>query len=202
MIDSLRGDLLVKGEGHAVVECHGVGYLLQISSGTLAALPAQGKVRLLVHYSVSVDVRSGQSEHKLFGFTNAEERQFFRQLIEVQGVSATIGMSIMGAHPVERLRSAILNGDESVLRSVKGIGPKLAQRVVGELRGKLLKGPIADPLTAAGTGNSLRAEALQALVSLGLDRMKAERSLSQVLNDNKDNTPELADVIRLALKNQ
>jgi holliday junction DNA helicase RuvA len=202
MIDSLRGDLLFKGEGHAVVECHGVGYLLQISSGTLAALPAQGNVRLLVHYSVSVDVRSGQSEHKLFGFTNAEERQFFRQLIEVQGVSATIGMSIMGAQPVERLRSAILNGDESVLRSVKGIGPKLAQRVVGELRGKLLKGPIADPLAVAGTGNSLRAEALQALVSLGLDRMKAERSLSQVLNDNKDNTPELADVIRLALKNQ
>ncbi|MBK6777896.1 MAG: hypothetical protein IPG74_19380 [Flavobacteriales bacterium] len=147
MIDSLRGDLLVKGEGHAVVECHGVGYLLQISSGTLAALPAQGNVRLLVHYSVSVDVRSGQSEHKLFGFTNAEERQFFRQLIEVQGVSATIGMSIMGAQPVERLRSAILNGDESVLRSVKGHRPQAGPARGGRVAGQIAQGA---PCRSAG----------------------------------------------------
>lgn len=202
MIESLKGELLEKGEGHAVVECHGVGYLLQISSGTLAALPAKGPVRLLVHYSVSVDVRSGQSEHKLFGFTTADERHLFRQLIEVQGVSATIGMSIMGAQPAERLRSAILNGDERALRSVKGIGPKLAQRVVSELRSKLLKEPITVPLALSGGGNSLRAEALQALVSLGLDRAKAERSLSHVLEEHKGDTPELADVIRRALKNQ
>lgn len=202
MIESLKGELLEKGEGHAVVECHGVGYLLQISSGTLAALPTKGPVRLLVHYSVSVDVRSGQSEHKLFGFTTAEERHFFRQLIEVQGVSATIGMSIMGAQPLERLRSAILNGDEGALRSVKGIGPKLAQRVVGELRSKLLKEPITKSLAHSGGGNSLRGEALQALVSLGLDRAKAERSLTQVLEEHKGDTPELADVIRRALKNQ
>lgn len=202
MIESLKGELLEKGEGHAVVECHGVGYLLQISSGTLAALPAKGPVRLLVHYSVSVDVRSGQSEHKLFGFTTADERHLFRQLIEVQGVSATIGMSIMGAQPAERLRSAILNGDEGALRSVKGIGPKLAQRVVSELRSKLLKEPITVPLALSGGGNSLRAEALQALVSLGLDRAKAERSLSHVLEEHKGDTPELADVIRRALKNQ
>lgn len=173
MIESLKGELLEKGEGHAVVECHGVGYLLQISSGTLAALPAKGPVRLLVHYSVSVDVRSGQSEHKLFGFTTADERHLFRQLIEVQGVSATIGMSIMGAQPAERLRSAILNGDEGALRSVKGIGPKLAQRVVSELRSKLLKEPITVPLALSGGGNSLRAEALQALVSLGLEDRKS-----------------------------
>lgn len=202
MIDSLRGEVLSSGDGTAVVECHGVGYLLQVSAATLAALPTKGPVGLLVHYSVSVDVRSGQSEHKLFGFTTAEERQFFRQLIEVQGVSATIGMAILGAAPVDRLRSAILNGDESVLRSVKGIGPKLAQRVVSELRGKLLKEPILAPITSGGMGNSLRGEALQALVSLGLDRAKAERSLTNVLQEHKDNTPELADVIRLALKNQ
>ncbi|MEO8068883.1 MAG: Holliday junction branch migration protein RuvA [Flavobacteriales bacterium] len=202
MIDSLKGDLLEKGEGHAVVDCNGVGYLLHISSGTLAALPSKGPVRLLVHYSVSVDVRSGQSEHKLFGFTSADERHFFRQLIEVQGVSANIGMAIMGAQPVERLRSAVLNGDEGALRSVKGIGPKLAQRVVAELRSKLLKEPITVPLAHSGGGNSLRTEALQALVSLGLDRAKAERSLTHVLEENKGDTPELADVIRRALKNQ
>lgn len=202
MIDSLRGELLSSGDGTAVVECHGVGYLLLVSAATSAALPAKGPVRLLVHYSVSVDVRSGQSEHKLFGFTSHEERQFFRQLIEVQGVSATIGMAILGAAPVDRLRGAILNGDEGVLRSVKGIGPKLAQRVVAELRGKLLKEPIIAPIASGGMGNSLRGEALQALVSLGLDRAKAERSLTSVLQEHKDNTPELADVIRLALKNQ
>ena len=202
MIDSLRGDLAEKAPGHAVVECHGVGYLVHITANTYGDLPERGPCKLFIHYAVSVDVRSGLSEHKLFGFINTEERHLFRQLIGVQGVSTTIGLAILGGKRTEDLRVAILNGDESVLKSVKGIGPKLAQRIVGELRGKLSNEPIERVLAnAGGGGNTLRAEALSALVSLGLDRAKAERSLQRVLSERAEDAPSLEELIRLSLKN-
>lgn len=202
MIDSLRGELVERSPGHAVVECHGVGYLVHITANTHGDLPERGPCKLYIHYSVSVDVRSGQSEHRLFGFLNTEERHLFRQLIGVQGVSSTIGLSIMGSKRPGELRVAILSGDESALKSVKGIGPKLAQRIVGELRGKLSSEPMEHVLVhAGGGGNTLRAEALSALVSLGLDRAKAERSLQRVLSDRGEEAPPLEELIRLSLKN-
>ena len=201
MIESLRGELAEKVPGHVVVDCHGVGYLVHVSAATYGELPERGVVKLHVHYAVSVDVRSGQSDHKLFGFLDTQERHLFRQLIDVQGVSATIGMAIMGSRRPDELRVAIMNGDESVLKSVKGIGPKLAQRIVGELRGKLSGEPIERVLASAGGGgNTLRAEALAALVSLGLDRAKAERSLQRVMTEH-DSPPPLEELIRLSLKN-
>ncbi len=201
MIDSLRGDLAEKAPGHAVVDCHGVGYLVHITANTYGDLPERGACKLYIHYAVSVDVRSGQSEHKLFGFVNTEERHLFRQLISVQGVSTTIGLAILGSKRADDLRVAIMNGDESALKSVKGIGPKLAQRIVTELRSKLTNEPIERVLAAAGGGgNTLRAEALSALVSLGLDRAKAERSLQRVMSEHED-TPALEELIRLSLKN-
>src|SRR5690606_12061981 len=120
-------------------------------------------VRVPVHYAVTVDVRSGQSEHRLFGFINAQERALFRQLITVQGVSATLGMAILGTRRAEDLRGAIVAGDESALRGIKGIGPKLAQRIIAEL-GPVLAGVAFTPAPAAG--NTVRSEALSALVSL------------------------------------
>lgn len=205
MIDSLRGELVERAPGHAVVECHGVGYLVHIGAGTLSGLPERGPCKLYIHYAVSVDVRSGQSEHRLYGFADAGERQLFRQLIGVQGVSTTIGLAILGARRADDLRLAIMHGDESVLKSVKGIGPKLAQRIVTELRERLLNEPVGRPLEAAplpaGGGNTLRAEALSALISLGLDRAKAERSLQSVLNERKSDPPPVEELIRLTLKN-
>jgi holliday junction DNA helicase RuvA len=202
MIESLRGDLAEKSPGHAVVECHGVGYRVHITANTYNDLPERGTCKVYIHYAVSVDVRSGLSEHRLYGFTNTEERHLFRQLIEVQGVSTTIGLAILGAKRADDLRAAILNGDESALKSVKGIGPKLAQRIVSELRGKLSNEPLERVLAVAGGGgNTVRAEALSALVSLGLDRAKAERSLQRVLSEHADGPPALEELIRLSLKN-
>ncbi|HMU15434.1 MAG: Holliday junction branch migration protein RuvA [Bacteroidetes bacterium] len=202
MIDSLRGEIAEKAPGHVVVECHGVGYLVLVTANTLAGLPAQGPCKLFIHYAVSVDVRSGQSEHKLFGFISTEERHMFRQLIGVQGVSATLGMAILGARQTDELRVAILNGEEHMLKAVKGIGPKLAQRIVTELRGKLADEPVQQVLAVAGGGgNTLRAEALSALVSLGLDRARAERALQKSLAEREGDTPPLEELIRTALKN-
>jgi holliday junction DNA helicase RuvA len=201
MIDSLNGELLERGQDHVVVDCRGVGYLVMVSASTLQRLPASGAVRMHVHYSVTVDVRSGSSDHRLFGFLNADERQLFRRLIDVQGVSATIGMAILGARSAEEVHTAVLTGNVQALRSVKGIGPKLAERIIAELQGKLAG--VAAPITGgtAGVGNTLRSEALSALVSLGLDRMKAERALHAVLQEHGDTPPALETVIKLALKN-
>lgn len=202
MIDSLRGEIAERTPAHAVVECNGVGYLVHITANTYGDLPQRGACKLFIHYTVSMDVRSGQSEHKLYGFLDKEERHLFRQLIGVQGVSSTIGLAILGARRAADLRTAIMHGDESALKSVKGIGPKLAQRIVQELREKLSMDPIeklAGP--SIGGGNTLRSEALSALISLGLDRAKAERSLQRVLDERKNDPPEVEELIRLTLKN-
>ena len=202
MIDSLNGELLEHGADHVVIDCHGVGYLVHAPASVLAQLPARGTCRLFIHYSVSVDVRSGQSEHRLFGFRHADERQFFRRLIEVQGVSATLGLAILSARSADEVRAAIVMGDEGALKGIKGIGPKLAQRIIGELQGKLTGA--AAPLAlggAKGAGNTLRAEELSALVTLGLDRAKAERALQGVLSERGSEAPPLEELIKLTLKN-
>ena len=202
MIDSLRGEIAERTPTYAVVECNGVGYLVHITANTYGDLPERGACKLFIHYAVTMDVRSGQSEHRLFGFLDREERHLFRQLINVQGVSSTIGLAILGARRATDLRTAIMSGDESALKSVKGIGPKLAQRIVQELREKLSTDPI-EKLggRSLGGGNTLRSEALSALISLGLDRAKAERSLQRVLDERKNDPPEVEELIRLTLKN-
>ncbi len=202
MIDSLCGEIAERTPSYTVVECNGVGYLVHITANTYGDLPVRGVCKLFIHYTVSMDVRSGQSEHKLIGFLDKEERHLFRQLISVQGVSSTIGLAILGARRAADLRTAIMHGDESALKSVKGIGPKLAQRIVQELRDKLAMDPIeklAGP--SIGGGNTLRSEALSALISLGLDRAKAERSMQRVLDERKNDPPEIEELIRLTLKN-
>lgn len=201
MIDSLNGDVLEKGHDHVVLECHGIGYLVHVPASQIEVLPATGRCRLHVHYTVTVDVRSGSSEHRLFGFQLRDERQLFRRLIEVQGVSATIGMAIMGARSAQDIHTAILTGDAAALQRVKGIGPKLAQRIVAELQGKLAGVALPAGGAVPVGGNTLKAEALSALVSLGLDRAKAEKALHAVLQERAGEEPALEEVIRYTLKN-
>jgi Holliday junction DNA helicase RuvA len=201
MIDSLNGELLERGQDHVVLDCGGVGYLVNVGPRTLAELPVTGKVRVHVHYAVTVDVRSGSSDHRLYGFKHPDERQLFRRLIEVQGVSATIGMAILGARSAADVHTAVLTGQEEVLRSVKGIGPKLAQRIVAELRGKLAAGPMPTGAAPVPVGNTVKAEALSALLSLGLDRVKAERALAAVLSEPNSADAGVESLIKMALKN-
>jgi Holliday junction DNA helicase RuvA len=202
MITSLRGELIAKNPTYAEIECHGVGYGVHISLTTYGELPEKGPCRLLVDYLVSVDVRSGASDHRLFGFTTDQERELFRKLVQVQGVSSTIAMSMLGALRPSELSSSIIGGDISALKGIKGIGPKLAQRIITELASKLT----GQDLTAGdsiiqGSSNTLKAEALSALISLGMDRTKAERALQGVLNERKGEEVGLEDLIRTTLKN-
>ena len=201
MIDSLNGDVLEIGVDHVVLDCRGVGYLVQAPTSVLAQLPKQGSFRLFVHYAVTIDVRSGSSEHRLFGFRHRDDRQLFRRLIDVQGVSATIGMTIMGARSAAEIHTAILVGDESMLKGVKGIGPKLAQRIIAELQGKLAGIQLPTGGAEHHPGNTLKSEALSALTSLGVDRLKAERALNAVIQERSGDAPTVEELIKLTLKN-
>lgn len=202
MITSLKGELIHRSPTYAEIECGGVGYGVTISLNTYSELPDKGPCRLMVDYLVSVDVRSGASDHKLFGFSSMSEKQLFRKLIGVQGVSSSIAMSMLGAMKPGELVGAICGGDLSALKGIKGIGPKLAQRIIGELA-KTLSGADSSVSVGevAGKGNTLRSEALSALISLGLDRTKAERALQKVLKERSGEELGLEDLIRTTLKN-
>ena len=197
MITSLSGELIERTNTYAVIECCGVGYLVNISQKTYSGLPEKGPCTLLTHFTVSVDVRSGASEHKLFGFSHKEERTVFRKLISVSGVSSTLGMLILSSMDAAQLQRAVMEGDTKRISTVKGIGPKLAERIIVELRGKL--DPLELSTGVGGSGNTVKGEALSAMSSLGVDRIKAERVLQEILK-NKGESITLEELIKAALK--
>lgn len=166
----------------AIIDCQGVGYELRISGHTYEALKDES-CTLLAHYAVSVDVRSGASNHQLFGFITKGERDMFRQLITVSGVSSSIAMSIMSALSLDQLQRAIINGDDKMFKTVKGIGPKLAQRIVIELAEKVVLSDM-DVENSPGKGNMVKQEALAALCSLGFDRVRADKTLNALIKDS------------------
>ena len=198
MITSLSGELIERTASYAIVECCGVGYMLNISLNTYSALPENGACSILCHFSVTVDVRSGASTHKLFGFSSSEEREIFRKLISVSGVSSTLAMVILSSMELGQLQRAIVSGDAKMVSSVKGIGPKLAERIIVELRDKLGALPQQANVLNGG-GNTLKGEALSALSSLGVDRTKAERVLQGIIEGSGDDIA-LEELIRKALK--
>ena len=155
MIEFIAGNFAEKTPSHVVVEANGIGYLVHVSLSTYEEINVLNAGKLLIHYSVSVDVRSGESKHQLYGFSSSHERQLFRQLITVSGVSSSISSTILSAFKAHEIQSVIVNGDSQTLTTVKGVGPKLAQKIVGELREKLAKSDFASDISKS-SGNSLR----------------------------------------------
>lgn len=184
MISFIKGRLAEKTPNTAIIDCNGVGYELRISAHTYSALNDES-CTLLAHYSVSVDVRSGASNHQLYGFLSKAERDMFRQLITVSGVSAGIAMSIMSALHLEQLQRAILERDDKMFKTVKGIGPKLAQRIVMELSEKIILTESLQDISPS-MGNMAKQEALAALCSLGFDRSQADKTLNALINDSDE----------------
>jgi Holliday junction DNA helicase RuvA len=161
MIAKLRGLLDAFAADHAVVDVGGVGYLVFASTRTLAALgPVGGEVVLHTVMQVSED------DIRLIGFASGEERDWFRLLTSVQGVGARVALAILSTLPGDDLHRAVASGDSAMIARSPGVGPKLAQRVVNELKdkvGALALGP-AGPKPAAG---SAAADAVSALLNLG-----------------------------------
>jgi len=192
MITQIRGRLVEKNPTEVVVDCNGVGYLLHISLNTYAALPADENVILYTHLSVREDA------HTLFGFINKTERAIFKFLISVSGVGPSIARTMLSSMTSEEIQQAIASDNVAVIQSVKGIGVKTAQRVIVDLKDKILKTFDIDAISS-GANNTNKDEALSALEVLGFQRKQSEKLVTTIVKENGDATVE--QIIKLALKN-
>lgn len=176
MIAYLKGELTFKSPTYVVVEVAGVGYHVKISLNTYTQIEKMERVKLLTHLHIKEDA------HTLFGFAEAPERSLFQHLISVSGVGPATAQLMLSSLAPDELRHAILAEDLATLKKVKGIGAKSAQRIILDLKDKLLK----DSGGEAGVlplpqDNTIRQEALMALVSLGINRAQAQKALNRVL---------------------
>ena len=192
MITRVRGRLIEKNPAEVVIDCNGVGYLLHISLNTYAALPSDENVVLYTHLSIREDA------HTLFGFINKTERAIFKFLISVSGVGPSIARTMLSSMTSEEIQQAIASENVAVIQSVKGIGAKTAQRVIVDLKDKILKTFDIDEISV-GVNNTNKDEALSALEVLGFQRKQSEKLVSAIVKENTDATVE--QIIKLALKN-
>jgi holliday junction DNA helicase RuvA len=189
MLHHLRGTLVAKTPTHVVVECGGLGYLIQISLTTFGELPDGGEVKLLLHPVYREDAQL------LFGFASELEREVFLMLNSVSGVGASTARVILSTLRPEEALSVVANGDSGSLQRIKGIGAKTAQRIVVDVRDKAVKLGASSPLAAGGS--SARSEALEALLVLGFARPAVEKALSALAAEAADANVE--DLIKRAL---
>jgi len=195
MIAYLRGKLVHKEPTHVIIDVGGVGYQASISFNTFADIKDKEDIRLATYLHVREDA------HLLFGFSTEAEKSMFLNLTSVNGVGPNTAMVMLSSLPPAELRAAILREDAATLQAVKGIGGKTAQRLILELRDKLRKAPADGSPTLPGTsGNTLRQEALTALVTLGISRASAESSIDAILRKSGI-TISLEDLVKQALKN-
>lgn len=196
MISYLKGRLVHKEPTFVVVDVNGVGYHVIISLQTFSEIKDQEQITLFTHLNIREDA------HILFGFSRENERRLFQNLISVNGVGPSTAIVMLSYMSNEELRTAIVREDVTALQRIKGIGGKTAQRVIIELKDKLRKDSPEDALQSiSGTGhNTLRNEALSALITLGIGKSAAEKSVDAVLKKS-GNTVTLEDLVKQALKN-
>ncbi len=189
MYEYLSGRLASLTPANAVIDCHGVGYLTEITLNTYSAIQEKEEVRLWVHEIIREDA------HLLYGFFTQKEREMFRLLIGVNGVGAATARMMLSSLSVEELQSAIASQDVKMVQRVKGVGAKTAQRIVMELQDQALPGNMGIGTIAAAPVNRNKEEALSALVMLGFPKANADKVLQPL-----DGTLAVEALIKEALK--
>lgn len=192
MIAHLKGRLIEKNPTDVVIECNGVGYALNISLHTYSKITSEENITLYTHMLVREDA------HTLYGFADKTEREIFRLLISVNGVGAGIARTMLSSMSPLQIRDAIAANDVATIQSIKGIGAKTAQRVLLDLKDKILKVYGIDEVSSA-VNNTNKNEALSALEVLGFTRKQAEKVVDTILKNNPEYTVEA--IIKNALKN-
>lgn len=192
MITQIRGRLVEKNPTYVVVDCGGVGYMLHISLQTFSKLPDQEAVLLYTHLSIREDA------HTLYGFADKTEREVFKFLVSVSGVGPSTARTMLSSMTTEEIQQAIASENVALIQSVKGIGAKTAQRVIVDLRDKILKTFDLDEISVPQS-NTNREEALTALEVLGFTRKQSDKVVAAILQENPDASVER--LIKLALKN-
>ena len=192
MITHLSGKLVEKNPTYVIVECHGVGYFLNISLHTFSLLPSEEHIKIFTHLQVKED------SHTFLGFMERAERELFLLLISVSGIGPSIARTMLSSLNPAQVRDAIAGGEVATIQAVKGIGAKTAQRVIVELKDKVLKlenvGEVSLP-----SNNTTKEEALSALEVLGFNRRQSEKVVDRVLS--QDTSLSVEDIIKQALKN-
>lgn len=191
MIDHIRGRLTDKSPTGVVIDCNGVGYFLNISLNTYSQLPTTENIMLYSHLIVKDD------SHTLYGFITRAEREVFRLLITVSGVGASTARTMLSSLTPDQVVDAIAKNDLVLIQSVKGIGAKTSQRLVLDLKDKILKAYDISSISDAPS-NSNKNEALSALETLGFIRKKAEKVCDAIVKENPQASVEM--IIKLALK--
>ena len=191
MITHIRGKLVEKNPTYVVVEAGGLGYFLNISLNTFSQLPDDESVFLYTYLSVKEDSQT------LFGFTTKIERELFKLLISVSGVGPSIARTMLSSMSTDEIKHAIATGNSDVIQSVKGIGAKTAQRVIIDLKDKILKTFSIDEVSVP-LSNTTKEEALSALEVLGFMRKHAEKVIDKILVS--DANLKVEQLIKMALK--
>ena len=192
MIHHLKGKLVEKNPTYVIIECGGVGYFVNISLHTFSKLADVENISLFTHLQVKED------SHTLFGFYEKSERQIFRLLLSVSGIGSSTSRTMLSSLSPAQIRDAIANGDAPTIQGIKGIGTKTAQRVILDLRDKVLKVYDIDEVSS-NSNNTNKEEALSALEVLGFARRQAEKVVDKVLL--QDPSLSVENIIKLALKN-
>ncbi len=192
MIEYIKGNITQITPTSLIIETGGIGYFLNISVSTFSRLEGRSEYKILVHEVIRED------SHQLFGFADNDERNIFRLLISVTGVGAnTARMMLSSVNPAE-IEKAVLGSDVNLLKSVKGIGLKTAQRIIVDLKDKVGKHAGSGEIFAFAD-NTKREEALSALVMLGFAKSTVAKVIEKIARENKDLTVE--EMIKMALKN-
>ncbi|CAM3798378.1 Holliday junction branch migration protein RuvA [Flavobacterium branchiophilum] len=192
MIAHIQGKLVEKSPTEVVIDCGGVGYQIHISLHTFSLLPQTDFVKLFTYLQIKEDA------HSLFGFVEKSEREIFKLLLSVSGIGAGIARTMLSSLDPKQIIQAIASGDVSTIQSIKGIGSKTAQRVILDLKEKVLKIYDLDEVSMAHY-NTNKEEALSALEVLGFVRKTSEKVIEKILTQTPDASVEA--IIKLALKN-
>lgn len=192
MIAHIQGKLVEKSPTEVVIDCGGVGYQINISLHTYSLLPNTDFIKLYTYVQIKEDA------HNLFGFVEKTEREIFKMLLSVSGIGASIARTMLSSLEPKQVIQAIASGDVGTIQSIKGIGVKTAQRVIIELKDKVLKLYALEEVSLTQS-NTNKDEALSALEVLGFVRKSAEKVVEKIARENADATVEF--IIKQALKN-
>ncbi|MFK8004768.1 MAG: Holliday junction branch migration protein RuvA [Saprospiraceae bacterium] len=194
MIAYIKGEITYKSPTYILIETGGIGYHVNISLNTYAQIEKLEKVQILTHLQVKED------SHTLYGFAEEGERSMFVLLISVSGIGPNTARVLLSSMKVEEARMAIVSENVAAFNKVKGIGPKTAKRIILDLKDKVIKESGDTPMSISPVNNTIREEALSALVALQFPKIKVQKVLNKILQQ-QPNISNVEEMIKLALKN-
>jgi len=191
MYEYINGKIIELNPAYLIIEASGIGYFINISLYSFTKLQNTNECKIFVHQSIREDA------HVLFGFVDKKEREMFRYLISVSGVGPSTARMMMSTSTPDEIQHAIINNDVSLLKKIKGIGEKTAQRIIVDLKDKLGKVGDSNEIFIA-QNNTIKEEALSALVMLGFAKNTIEKIIDKILSSDKEISVE--ELVKKALK--